>query len=473
MERAIRFLLTVLLVASLCMTTAPPVFAETSISSYLNVAGKDLKLDTPIIQEKNITYLPVAETFRKMGGSVSWEPIGQLAHIYLSGDKIILKAGTVEGSLNGKSILLSTPSVLIEGRLYLPLDFFAEKLNMFIRQEKSANRIIVYLGNTKDIKYTAGEVYKVTAENRLGEHQYFVGNMLHINDLYFKDNELYIDTLSVNSGNSPESQKVKGYKDYSIFDSLKWDGSRYVLNMERVEQDYVYQKYGNKSSLRNLATKNGLYALYEYKNDMRQYYFDADGKFIGYGEDPDKGLILERDTTRLLSLKISGADEAQERYVIAGEDMAFLITKGYQVVTVSKEMTLKEKVTAPLLLKDGKNSFIVVGVLKAQGSNSNKIYCDFINMEEGPQNQGYWSITEVSGVSSIELEKAVLLNGKVIVLAKSGITSYIGVVDKANKTTDIQPLPAWLKGPELISGQGEYYLKWQDEDTIYLTKISV
>jgi hypothetical protein len=117
--------------------------------------GKSVStLDSPPVVEEGRSLLPIRYVSEMIGAKVTWDDRKKEATVATSGTHMILSAETKEALVNSKPYALDVPPKIIRGRLYLPLRFVSESLNLSIEWISAEKKIIVSTHSSLDSSST-------------------------------------------------------------------------------------------------------------------------------------------------------------------------------------------------------------------------------------------------------------------------------------------------------------------------------
>ncbi len=137
-------LLVVLFVFNLNITKAE---ASGDISIFVN-SMKQSYSQPPII-ENGRTLVPLRGIFETLGASVQWNPETKTIDAAKGNTSVWLKIGSTSTKVNGKTIIISTPAQIRNGRTLVPLRFISESLGdsvVWNNESKTA-----YIGESENL----------------------------------------------------------------------------------------------------------------------------------------------------------------------------------------------------------------------------------------------------------------------------------------------------------------------------------
>jgi hypothetical protein len=427
-----------------------------------------MNYSSPVVIENGETYIPVGETFAKMGGSVSWDAMFRLVHVKYNNKTIVIKADSTDVSIDGQLFKQKMPFQIKNGRAYMPLSFVAEYLGFMVRTENDSKGIRAFISDpTTVFKYISKKTWVSTASNTIGGHHYFISDKQELVDIYLDEDNLIKDVFP-RDNKERISEKIKYYKDYNKLETFSFDGKQYVLNMGFPDKDYVYKKYDNRTIINNIPTQGGIYGFAKYQNRMRQFYFDKTGKSTAFGTDDESGYLLEKDGYFVFGKPLGHDAGALQKYMFVDKDILLVLNHGgYKV----DEKILRYKLYKPMILElESDMAQVVMGGIQSQGSNYCGLYFEFFGIKDSDKKTNWYTVDLPAG-NTAEIKQAVLKDQKVIYLALSGKMRYLGYVDNLNNQSDYLVLPEWPQDIRIINCGVDYYLMWRDGVKIYVSEI--
>ncbi|MEA3314055.1 MAG: stalk domain-containing protein [Caldisericota bacterium] len=116
-------------------------------NSVAVINGKTIKLDSPPIIIKDRTLVPLRFISEAFGAKVEWNSVFRLVFINMGEKKIIVQIGIPYASINGIKVLLDSPPLIVKDRTMVPLRFIAEALGAEVTWDKTTKSItIIYPG---------------------------------------------------------------------------------------------------------------------------------------------------------------------------------------------------------------------------------------------------------------------------------------------------------------------------------------
>lgn len=114
---------------------------ENQISVYIN----NEKLDMPInpIMQQGRTLVPLRAIFEAMGASVDWDQATKTVTGIKDDKEIKLQIGNKAATINGNSVNLDVPAVVIKGNTLVPTRFIAESLGAKVEWDGSTRSVMI------------------------------------------------------------------------------------------------------------------------------------------------------------------------------------------------------------------------------------------------------------------------------------------------------------------------------------------
>jgi serine protease Do len=105
------------------------------------VDGKKLSLSAGAYAEKGVTFVPMRDIFTALGATVTWEGKTETIIGRKGNRSISLKVGMKQAVINGKTVKLDSPAVVRKGVTFVPVRFISEALNAKVKWDKAANAV--------------------------------------------------------------------------------------------------------------------------------------------------------------------------------------------------------------------------------------------------------------------------------------------------------------------------------------------
>lgn len=78
---------------------------------------------------KGTTYVAVAPVVRQMGGTIDWDNLAKTATIALDGRTVTVQMANEQVTVDGRSLPLTSPPLVVDDTLIVPRTFFGDVLN--------------------------------------------------------------------------------------------------------------------------------------------------------------------------------------------------------------------------------------------------------------------------------------------------------------------------------------------------------
>ncbi|MDN5332594.1 MAG: spore germination protein [Tepidanaerobacteraceae bacterium] len=155
---SIRKIAVLVLLGIFLLSVVPPleVYAAGSIKVFLN--GGEIKFDVPPVMKNNRVLVPFRSLSENLGADVYWDQRTRTITAEKGGTEIILKIGNPVAYINGKSVKLDVPALIVRGRTLVPIRFFSEAFGAQVSWDGA--KMAVYV-NVKEglAKYVLGYYY--------------------------------------------------------------------------------------------------------------------------------------------------------------------------------------------------------------------------------------------------------------------------------------------------------------------------
>ena len=100
-------------------------------------------LPTPPMLVNAHTLVPARAVFEHMGGIVGWHEGHQQVSIFMGNDVIVLTIGSTTAQLNGQSLTMTAPPILVGGSTMIPLRFPAEAFGFYVSWDDDLRAAII------------------------------------------------------------------------------------------------------------------------------------------------------------------------------------------------------------------------------------------------------------------------------------------------------------------------------------------
>lgn len=165
-------------------------------------SGKLVKLKPKLFNGE--TYVPLRTVLQSLGWKLSWNGTERTVTCVKAENKIFLKIGNVNGSINNRPVVLDRPPLLFNGLTYVQNRFIAQQFGVNVVWNRKDNLIIVSKDCKSDISINGGQNIVIA------------GNGMIINIVEPYSSDILSDMLDyadrLLSGNNPADALMK-YKE--------------------------------------------------------------------------------------------------------------------------------------------------------------------------------------------------------------------------------------------------------------------
>jgi len=138
MKKIISLVLAIILTVSLIMVS---VFADTQITVTLN--GEKIEFDVPPQIIDNRTMVPMRAIFEAMGATVDWNETIQWISARREDTTVGMMIGDREIIVNGRSIELDVPPMIVDNRTLVPVRAVAESFDAEVEWDAATQTVII------------------------------------------------------------------------------------------------------------------------------------------------------------------------------------------------------------------------------------------------------------------------------------------------------------------------------------------
>lgn len=139
---------------------------------YLQVDGVAVETDVPPVIIKERTLIPARAVFESMGATVNWDENARIVEITLGTSKVLLTIDSKTAFVNGASVPMDVPAMIIDSRTLIPVRFVAESLSCGIgwddvsRTVKVTSPVIKEMTGIRTVEITEeSEYYRVSIDS--------------------------------------------------------------------------------------------------------------------------------------------------------------------------------------------------------------------------------------------------------------------------------------------------------------------
>ncbi len=143
--RRLPFLCAIVLLVALVPVVRPPLTAAAADPVRLFVNGHELQPDVPPQLVGGRTLVPVRVVAEALGAQVTWNESARLVEIRGS-KSISLQVGSAQALVDGESVGLDAPALILGGRTLVPIRFVAEALDFAVVWDNSLRAVRLTAG---------------------------------------------------------------------------------------------------------------------------------------------------------------------------------------------------------------------------------------------------------------------------------------------------------------------------------------
>lgn len=114
----------------------------------VNVNGNPLSFSVPPRHVNGRTMVPLRSIFEALGALVSWDPTTRMISVTRGDTDVHLSIGDREAYVNGQTVKLDTPAMIINGTTMIPLRFVSEALGANVQWTEATQNVSITIGKT-------------------------------------------------------------------------------------------------------------------------------------------------------------------------------------------------------------------------------------------------------------------------------------------------------------------------------------
>lgn len=148
------------------------VMAQKSVSVTINNENVVFKDVAPFIDSNNRTLVPLRFISEELGAQVEWDQVSGTATIMKDNMKVILTVGQTTMIVDGKTKEMDTKPIMQDGRLFVPVKYIGEILNVEVKWLAKDNTVVIMPGITGDAVVAKVGDLTITAKDILDQLEY-------------------------------------------------------------------------------------------------------------------------------------------------------------------------------------------------------------------------------------------------------------------------------------------------------------
>lgn len=127
----------------MCLLLILPIYSVSASDIKIMLDGNELLFDVPpqLINER--TMVPVRAIFEALGASVEWDPDFQLVTSIKDNNTVHMQIGNNNMLVNGTTLPLDAPSVIVDGRTLVPVRAVAEAFNADVKWDGETKTVFI------------------------------------------------------------------------------------------------------------------------------------------------------------------------------------------------------------------------------------------------------------------------------------------------------------------------------------------
>ena len=236
----------------------PPVsvMAQKSVSVTINNEKVVFEDAAPFIDSNNRTLVPIRFISEELGAQVEWDQANQTVTIIKEQMKVNLTVGQKTMIVSGKTKTMDTTPTMKEGRLFVPVKYIGELLNVDVEWLSKENTVAITPGIASDAVVAKVNDLTITAQDIMNQIEY---EMMMIEYQYQYDDSFW---ETEEAKEYIEARKVE-LVDYIIKDKVAIiKGKELKLEPTKAEVDSEFLKvkesYESKAAFESALVNSGL-----------------------------------------------------------------------------------------------------------------------------------------------------------------------------------------------------------------------
>ena len=259
-------------------------FAEDDIKVLVN--GKSLTMDQPPVLVNDRTLVPVRAIFEALGAKVDWNNDTNTATGVLGGTTVEIQIENTVAKVNGKDVTLDVPAKLISDRTLVPVRFISESLGAKVDWNNDTQTVIITTEENAKV-ITFDDVSALTAEK-----DFQVGGGASKGSVLLtdrKDHTTGSGKSVVMSNRKATAHRVKFMNDYAASKDIgdSYTVSAYVMvDTDSKVRMGTYSVTGGKNATAALESVETDAKANEWTLIEKTFKYDSDAALIGFDQSP-------------------------------------------------------------------------------------------------------------------------------------------------------------------------------------------
>ena len=257
----------VILLGMLVVIPSVSVMAQESVNITINNENVVFEGVAPFIDNNNRTLVPIRFISEELGARVEWDQTSKTVTIMKDNTKALLTVGEKTMIVSGKTKTMDTSPTMKDGRLFVPVKYIGELLNVEVEWLSKENTVAITPGITGEAVVAKVNDLTLTAQEILGQLEYemmMIQYQYQYNDSFFETEEA--------------KEYMKGRKeelvDYMIKDKIALiKGRELKLEPTKAEVDDEFNKakesYETAATFEEALVNSGL-TVELYKDQIKE-----------------------------------------------------------------------------------------------------------------------------------------------------------------------------------------------------------
>ena len=136
------------------------VMAQKPVSVTINNENVVFKDVAPFIDSNNRTLVPLRFISEELGAQVEWDQVSGTATIMKDNMKVLLTVGQTTMIVDGKTKEMDTKPIMQDGRLFVPVKYIGELLNVEVKWLAKDNTVAITPGDRKSTRLNSSHIQK-------------------------------------------------------------------------------------------------------------------------------------------------------------------------------------------------------------------------------------------------------------------------------------------------------------------------
>ncbi|WEG16618.1 M14 family zinc carboxypeptidase [Alkalihalophilus pseudofirmus] len=144
-------------------------FNASKVPVSLEVNGKNFGTSAGAFTVQGRTLVPVRSIFQELGATLQWDHVERVVRVYSGDTTIVIPIHKNEAIVNGQTVSLDAPAMLLDGHTYVPLRFISEAIGATVEWNQQTRHIRIISAEAVRAQAVEEEDLEIIEEKEIAE----------------------------------------------------------------------------------------------------------------------------------------------------------------------------------------------------------------------------------------------------------------------------------------------------------------